>query len=697
MKANRTATRPCNAWRNGETVSGLKYLTRETRDTLFMLAVIGWTVAPHLFRLPLSISLLCVAILGWRAWLAWRDAPLPGRWSLVGVLGLAAGLTWLNQRTLLGQEAGVTLLVMLMALKTLELRARRDALVVFFLGFFLVLTQFLYSQSLLTALAMGLSVWGWLTALTLAHMPAGRPRLRDAGRLALKAAALGTPLMVALFMLFPRLAPLWGVPGGDSGRSGLSDELRFGNVAELALDDSVALRVKFDGAAPATASLYFRGPVLSEYDGVTWRAEPALPWGRRDPGPLANDRSVTGYEITIEPLQIRWLPLLEFTEQAPESTPSLETLQMPSDDSLQWRLRAPLGERVRLHAQARLNAERGAGNRLSRASNLLALPAGRHPRTRAWARELARRPDLENADAARLAAAVLEHIRTNGYSYTLGPGPYEGDTVDEFWLDRKLGFCEHYASAFVVVMRSLGVPARIVAGYQGSDPQAVDGYLVVRQSHAHAWAEYWQAGRGWIRADPTAAVAPDRIEFGRQLQAPRGLVLGAIHAVNPDLLKQWRQWLESVDNRWNQWVLGYGRQQQFQLMDSFGEDGNDRFALLRWLVTGLSLLGLVGAGWAWWDGRRQTPWQRLQAGLARQLRRLGIEAEPHHSPGSLAEQVRQQLGDRGTPVAQALQQLQALRYAPTHPESPDLDAWWRSFRRAVKASHAKSGSGPRHR
>jgi hypothetical protein len=212
-------------------------------------------------------------VLAWRAVLAWRDAALPGRWPLLAVLLLAAGLTWREHHTLLGRDAGITLLVVLMALKTLELRARRDALVVFFLGFFLVLTQFLYSQSLLSAAAMLLSVWGWLTALTLAHMPAGRPPLREAAGTALRAALLGLPVMLALFLLFPRIPPLWSMPG-DGARTGLSDHLRLGDVAELAQDDSVALRLRFEGPPLPLAQLYLRGPVLSRYDGQSWQAEP---------------------------------------------------------------------------------------------------------------------------------------------------------------------------------------------------------------------------------------------------------------------------------------------------------------------------------------------------------------------------------------------------------------------------------------
>lgn len=659
-------------------------LPREARDTFFLLGLIAWTVAPHLARLPLGVGGLCLGLLAWRGWLAWRDGPLPGRAPLLAVLLAAAGLTWWDQHTLMGQEAGITLLVMLMALKTLELRARRDAMVVFYLGFFLVLTQFLYSQSLLSALGMLLSVWGWLTALTLAHMPAGRPPLREAAGTAARAALLGLPVMLALFLLFPRIPPLWGMPG-DGARTGLSDQLRLGDVAELAQDDSIALRLRFDGPPPPLASLYLRGPVLTRYDGHTWMADP-LPRGNlaegATPAPAAPP-SGRHYELTLEPLRIGWLPLLDYAVTPPQADPPLAGLVAPRDDSLQWRLRSPLGERTRLTAWAADEAQPAQLSRWQRLQ-LTQLPEGIHPRTRAWARALRQQAGLARADARTLAGAVLRHLSHGGYGYTLSPGRYEGDAVDDFWLDRKLGFCEHYASAFVVVLRSLGVPARIVTGYQGADPQPQEGYWVVRQSHAHAWAEYWEDGAGWVRADPTAAVAPDRIFRSTALQAPPGLVAGTLDNVSPGLRQQLRRWVEAWDNRWNQWVLGYGRQQQFQLMRDWGWPEVDAAALVRLLVLLLAGLGLSGAAWAWWDGHRLAPWPRLQRRLRSTLARWQVSVSDHDSPGALAQRLQTRHGSMAAPLVEALRDLQALRYAP-QAAPPDLGRWWRQFQTRERA------------
>src|SRR5665647_2928282 len=237
-----------------------------------MLLVIGWVVLPQVGHLPWWCSLLGGLVLLWRGWLALALRPLPSRWWLLALLALTVGATLATHKTLLGRDAGLTLIVVLLALKTLELRATRDAFVVFFLSFFTMLTNFFFSQSLLTAAAMLLALLGLLTALVNAHVPVGKPPLLQAAKIAGSMALLGAPIMVLLFLLFPRLAPLWGVPSDAmSGRSCLSATMQVGNIASLALDDSIAMRIRFDGAPPRQSDLYFRGPVLSSFDGRSWQ------------------------------------------------------------------------------------------------------------------------------------------------------------------------------------------------------------------------------------------------------------------------------------------------------------------------------------------------------------------------------------------------------------------------------------------
>lgn len=643
-----------------------RHLPREARDTLFLLGVIGWTVMPHMAHLPFWCSALTATMLLWRGALALKSAALPSRWVLVAILLMALALTAWTHNTLAGKEAGVTLLVVLVALKTLELRARRDAFAVFFLGFFLVLTHFLYSQSMAIAAAMLVSVWGLLTALVLAHMPVGQPSLRQAARLAGRFALLGVPVMVLLFALFPRVGPLWGLPRDAGATTGLSGEMRMGSIAELAADESIALRVRFlEGRPPPPEALYFRGPVLGRFDGDTWRVvQPRFAAHTGAEAVLRPLGDAVSYELTLEPLRLAMIPVLEATP----ALPAFEDLRTVQRADLTWITHRPVTERLRYTAQAWPGFEHGPLEAVPDLQDYLDLPANFNPRMLAWASALKRDAGLAADDADGLAALLLRHIRSEGYSYTLTPGSYDddgsGDAIDEFWFDRKQGFCEHFAAAFVVAMRAADVPARIVTGYQGAERDDEGTSLVVRQSYAHAWAEYWQAGTGWKRADPTSQVAPDRISRSRALFAPPGFVAGAIDGLAPGLLASARALWEDFDNGYRQWVLNYSRGRQLDLMKNLG------FSSPSWQDLGIVLAGvitaasLLGAAWAWLDQRRSDPWLRAYARIRRAALDRGVQAGESLPPRGLAARLEQQLGAHAVaPVAQALQALDVLRYA----------------------------------
>ncbi|MBL8362526.1 MAG: DUF3488 domain-containing transglutaminase family protein [Rubrivivax sp.] len=662
----------------------LRQLPRDARDTLFNLAVVAWTILPHAGNLPWWCIALAGLMLAWRAQLAITGGPLPSRWVVAAVLLLACGLTWWSERTLLGKEAGVTMLVVLIALKTLELRARRDALVMFFLGFFLVLTHFLYSQSLGVALSMLLSVWGLLTALVLSHMPVGRPALGRASLLAAKSALLGAPVMVALFLLFPRFGPLWGMPQDAGGRTGLSGSLRLGAIADLANDDSIALRVRFFGEAPTPQQMYFRGPVLTHFNGRDWTRLSGLAGARTEVQLIG---APLRYEMTLEPSRLAMLPLLELTPDRAGAAPAVEGYSPLMRSDLEWMTDRPVAERLRFEAHAWLDSRHGPRVSGGGLAPFLALPPDSNPRTAEWARALRAR---ENAAAPGravdhdvLVARVLAHIRGSGYAYTLQPGGYGVQAIDEFWLDRKQGFCEHFAASFVFVMRTMQVPARIVTGYQGTDPQPVDGYYVVRQSHAHAWAEYWQPGRGWVRVDPTAAVAPDRIQRSVNLVAPQGLMAGALVNVDPELAARMREFWELANNRWNQYVLNYSRGQQFDLLRSLGVEAPSWQDLALALAVLLSAAALAGAAWALRDRLRQDPWQRLQQRIAVRLAAVGVAVQPHDPPRTRAARVRETLGARGEALAASLDELDRARYAAASAPKRVDARWWLAFEAAA--------------
>jgi transglutaminase-like putative cysteine protease len=642
--------------------------SREARDTLFLLAVIAWTVAPHVAHVPPWCSAMAAVALVWRAHVALAGKELPRRGLLLAcLLAALAGTAW-TFHTLLGKEAGLTLVVVLTALKTLELRARRDAFVVFFLGFFLILTQFLYSQSLPTALSMMLAVWGWLTALTLAHMPVGRPALWTAARRAGGAALMAVPTMVVLFVLFPRIGPLWGTPDSAGAGTGLSDTLRMGDIAQLALDDSVALRLRvLEGGGPGgrlpARTLYFRGPVLTYFDGRQWQAAPDH--GRSaPPTPLALLGKHIVYEVTLEPNRLRAVPLIDAT--ATVSMPPQGPAPSLYVDDLQWRSTSALTDRLRFTAQAWTAFAHGPTHWTDSLLDDVQLPPGGNPRSRAWAQALARSVPDARADASVLAQALLRHIRREPFRYTLAPGTYGADAIDEFWFDRRAGFCEHYATAFVFLMRAMGVPARVVTGFQGAQYNAQGGYYVVRNSQAHAWAEYWMPGRGWVRADPTAAVDPQRVDAGQVLPAPDGLMAGAFGRVAPAGVRAPRDLVDAVNNRWNQWVLNYSSTKQFHLLSDLGVQAPQWEDLLRALVIALCVVSAASVAWARWDARARDPWLHAYQRVQRACRRAGWTVPEHLPPLGLARLIAAHASAStqatASRLAQALVELDELRY-----------------------------------
>ncbi len=655
-------------------------LPRDARDTLFLLAVLALTVMPLIVNLPLWCVALTSLVLLWRGWLATTARPLPNTWWRLALLALALIGTWTSYRTLLGRDAGVTLVIVLLALKTLELRARRDAFVVFFLGFFAMLTNFFFSQSLLTAVAMVLALLGLLTALVNAHMPIGRPPLAQAARMAAGMVVLGAPIMLALFMFFPRLAPLWGTPNDAmTGRSGLSASMRVGSIAQLALDDSIAARIQFDGdRIPARQKLYFRGPVLSRFNGREWAA-PA-PWERaaqrahlRVQGPPVT------YEVTMEPSQHPWLLTLDAAVSAPV-VPGLRVMQTPD---LQWLASQPISDLVRYRAESFTRFESGPLQRTDALSHAVALPRNANPRTVALAARMRADPALAGADTPALVAHVLTLLRTGGYRYTLDPGVYGDDTADEFWFDRKEGFCEHIASAFVVLMRALDIPARIVTGYQGGEQNAVDNSWVLRQSDAHAWAEVWQAGQGWVRVDPTASVAPGRIGAFQRLAPQRSFFSGAIGTLSPNLTQHLRAAWDALNNGWNQRVLNYTQRRQLDLLKQIGFNAptlQDLATVLAWLLITVSL---GGAGWTWWERSQHDPWLRLLGQARARLKKTGLELPAAAAPRQIAWRVKAQFGADGQPAHDWLIRLEAQRYAPRGANAPDagLAALRAEFRR----------------
>jgi transglutaminase-like putative cysteine protease len=539
------------------------------------------------------------------------------------------------------------MIALLLSLKTLELRARRDAFVVFFLGFFVVLTNFLYSQKMMVAAAMLIGLWGLLTALVNAHRPVGNPRLRESARTALFLTLAGAPIMALLFMFFPRLPPLWGMPAELMGRTGLSSTMNLGAINKLALDDGIALRVKFQGRPPPQGQLYFRGPVLSDFDGSIWTSGEEQSFESKGPRDLQTSGDPTSYEITLEPSQQPWLLAIDATPNSLQIDSGGDRQRVRLNRDLQWLTSRPITDLLRYRGVSYLSFRYGQDEWDERGTQymtrFLRLPAGRDPRTGELADQLRAQAHDDSQTIVNLA---LQRLRTGGYRYTLEPGPTAFDSADQFWFDSKIGFCEHISSAFVILMRAAGVPARVVTGFQGGELNGIDDYWVVRNADAHAWAEVWLEQRGWVRVDPTGAVWPARVSMlqnsWQRLTRPEGFAVRTVDAISPQLLGQLRAFWDAANNRWNQWVLNYTQTRQLDLLRSIGFSAPQMIDLAKILIGVLVVALLFGIAWAMWERSEHDPWLRLLTRARTRLERMGVTMPPGAAvtPRALIRQVQ---------------------------------------------------------
>jgi transglutaminase-like putative cysteine protease len=627
------------------------------RQAWWLLATALAATAPLVQQVPLWLSLAAASAFTWRAALTWRQWRLPPRWLLVLLVIAGTVGVFLQYRTIMGRTPGIALLVIFLALKLLELRAARDAVSTALLCYFLVLGQFLFTQTIPTALLAGLTVL--ITTASLLAASDDRPSPQQLLRRAALMLAQAMPFMLLLFVLFPRVqGPLWGVPQDRfSAVSGLSDTMSPGSIAQLSQSTAIAFRVRFQGTVPAQSQLYWRGPVMPSFDGRSWRVAQTLGAYPEIPYPAAGAR--VDYEVTLEPHGKFWLFALEMPASLPPDSALTSDYQPIARQAVRNRMRYTQG--------AWPDAIAGAKESPAVLRAALALPGSGNPRIRALG---AAWRALHGDDGAAILAAAENLFNQQLLIYTLNPPLLGPDMVDEFLFDTKRGFCEHFAAAFVFSLRAAGVPARVVAGYQGGEINPVDGYLEVRQYDAHAWAEAWIAGRGWVRVDPTAISAPSRINGNLAAAVPAGE--GLPFLARATWLKELRYRLDAVTNGWNQWVLGYNPQRQRDLLASLGMTEPDwrRMTAVLSVLCGGVMLGLTL--WILRNRLRVDPALAAWRRFTRRLASRGIAWQAWEGPLAFAERAAALVPRYGPHIREIADLYVRLRYGPA-PQDGDLE------------------------
>ncbi len=617
--------------------------------TYGLLLSILMVIAPHALHLPPWIVALCSALLLWRAYLTRSGNPLPKRWLLMTITLASAGGILIEYHTLFGREAGVTLLILLTTLKFMELRGARDATVMVYLACFIIITNFFYSQSIPTALYMIATLMVIVTSWVHLHgqtMPF-KPRLRVAATLLLQA----IPLTLLLFVLFPRVqGPLWGMPQDAFASSGLDDKMSPGSFGRLSLSDEVAFRVNYAGIVPRRDQMYWRGPVLWNYDGHTWTQ------GRtaRSIAPHLTELSqpVT-YNVTLEPHNKTWLFALDQPDHLSIPANLTYDFQVVQAEPVKTRLRYEAHSHLSYHANLR-ESERQIQRGLQ-------LPHALNPR----AQELAAQWRAEAPNDAAVVRAALNYFNRENFSYTLEPPPLPGlSNIDEFLFETRQGFCEHYAGSFVFLMRAAHIPARVVTGYQGGEYNDIGGYYIVRQSDAHAWAEVWLSGQGWVRIDPTAAIAPQRIERNLSAAVSNNAAMPFMARNPPQWLRDLRLNWDAIANQWNQWVLGYDTERQFAFLTRLGMED------ISWQKLALNMmagLGLIVALFALYMLRHliakrpdkvQAAWLKLCGKLAK----IGLPRAAHEGAQDYAKRVAESRPELSAEILDLAARYSVLRY-----------------------------------
>jgi transglutaminase-like putative cysteine protease len=568
----------------------------------------------------------------------------------------------------------------MLSLKLLEMEKKRDFIVAVSLGFFVVITVFLYSQSMLIAVYMFATIIALTTALIAAHRL--RPTLLDAGnvRLAGTMLLLAIPMAMLLFVLFPRLpTPMWGLPeDASAGKSGLSDHMSPGQISRLSDNDAVAFRVQFSSPLPTPSQLYWRGPVLSHFDGKTWSGTHATVLDEtaantmpttikyRNSGKtsmqlrqqdIVGIDTMVGYSVTLEPNNQHWLFALEMPALLPPQSTFSEAYELISNQPVKKLMYYELRSYLHYGLEP---------NRLANRHVYLQLPSNVGIKAQQLVLQLITSINNQKDRDEKIVAAMLNYFRQQPFIYTKQPPLLPEDPIDQFLFESRQGFCEHYASAFTFLMRAAGIPARVVTGYQGGEFNSLGDYLIVRQSDAHAWSEVWLTGKGWTRVDPTAAIPPERVRYNEHLQRFRSSVATStvdLSWVSSAWHKMKLSW-DNVNHFWNMWIIGYNNKKQNSFMSWLGMEDLGWQGLAIALFSGLfGLVLLVAFQLLYRTHGSSDPVQKIYQRYCRKLERIGLRKSHSEGAARFAQRAIALHPELSAPIKNITRLYNAIRYS----------------------------------
>ncbi len=630
--------------------------SRISPELLWLSTGIGMCVLPHTMHIPAWASLIFFSLLAIRILL--REKTVKKYFVtmlffrlLVG--GMIFSGVFITYGTMVGRDAGVTLLVLLGGMKLLEIKAERDYFISVYIGFLLILTNFFYLQTLPISLYMGVAVLVLIASLVSFNDRGASFNLAGRIKIAAGLYVYALPLMLIMFLLFPRVSgPLWGLPkDAQSGISGIDDEMVPGSISELILSDEVAFRVEFNGPIPERSKLYWRGPVLWHTDGFKW--VPDIP---DEPELTVNYNSdPLNYTVTLEPTDKNWLFSLDIPSQAAEDSRLTHDLQL--------RTRRSVINRTRYELSSYIDYEMHSNNP-EELEDALQLPGNYHPKTI----ELARSWRREGLSDRGIIDRALTHFNQETFYYTLTPPIFINDNIDEFMFESRQGFCEHYAAAFTILMRAAGIPTRVVTGYQGGTINPVGQYLIVYQRDAHAWTEVWLGDEGgWVRVDPTSAVSPSRVTQGIESALPDTLINVPPSIFNNgfsrDIWENMSNTFDAINNRWNQWVLGYDRNRQRFFLSQLGLGELRRKELMIGLIVMLTIsLVIISYGMFSRTAIQSDKARTWHEKFKQRLSTCGIQIYDYEGPADLAKRAATQRKDLAKSIHEISQTYIDVRY-----------------------------------